>query len=138
MTTATAEQATKAVTPFEMIGGTPTVARLVNAFYDLLEQDPAYRELREMHAPDLTPMRDSLTGFLTAWMGGPRDWFEQNPGRCMMSAHSKLPIARLTSDQWVAAMRRAIEQTGIEGKLGEAMGDAFQQMAAGMVRSGHS
>lgn len=137
-TTAEASRPAAPVTPYELIGGTPTVARLVNAFYDLMEKDPAYADLRGMHAPDLAPMRESLTGFLTAWMGGPRDWFEQNPGKCMMSAHRNLPIARLTSDQWVAAMRRAIDVAGIEPKIGQAMGDAFSQMASGMVRAANA
>ena len=132
------EGRTAPVTPFELVGGRPAVARLVNAFYDIVEQDPAFAELRDMHAPDLSPMRDSLTGFLTAWMGGPRDWFEQNPGKCMMSLHKDLPIARLTSDQWVTAMRQAIERAGIEGQIGQAMGDAFSQMASGMIRRGNA
>lgn len=136
MATASAKAADAApVTPFQIVGGAPVVTRLVETFYDLMEGDPAYAELRAMHAPDLVPMRASLAGFLTAWMGGPRTWFEENPGKCMMSLHGKLPITKQTADQWIDAMRQAIAMVGIEEKIGTAMGDALASMAAGMMRS---
>ena len=31
---------------------------------------------------DLLPVRVSLTQFLSAWLGGPRDWFVARPGAC--------------------------------------------------------
>ena len=40
---------------------------ITQRFYDLMEQDPAYAELRAMHAPDLTEMRASLPLFLAGW-----------------------------------------------------------------------
>jgi hemoglobin len=120
-------------TPFEMIGGVPSVRRLVDRFYDLMDAEPDYAALRALHAPDLTPMRDSLTLFLTAWLGGPRDWFTQRPGACIMSAHAKVAISRLTADQWLAAMGRAMEDAGIEAPAREMIGTAFTRMAQGMA-----
>lgn len=136
MATASAQQEEKTpVTPYQILGGETVIRRVVDIFYDFMENDPAYAELRAMHAPDLTPMRASLAGFLTAWSGGPRSWFEQNPGKCMMSLHTALPITKQTADQWVDAMRRAIRQAGVEGDIETAMGDALARMAAGMRRS---
>ena len=61
-----------------------------------------------MHAADLSPMRESLTDFLMAWMGGPRDWFEKRPGACVMSAHRALEgMNYATATQWVLAMQQA-------------------------------
>ena len=76
-------------TPYDLMGGRPVVSAMVERFYDLMDTDPAYAALRALHAPDLAPMRASLTGFLTAWLGGPRDWFDQHPGACVMSAPPK-------------------------------------------------
>ncbi len=42
-------------TPFTLMGGIPTVRRLVDRFYDLMEEDPAYAALRDLHAPDSSP-----------------------------------------------------------------------------------
>lgn len=122
-------------TPFDRLGGHPTIKAIVNRFYDLMESDPAYAELRAMHAPDLSPMRHSLAGFLAAWAGGPRDWFEENPGKCMMSAHKGFAIGKQTAGQWSDAMGRAIGETITEdGELAKAMTGALDQMARAMAR----
>ncbi len=119
--------------PFEIIGGHAGLARLVDRFYDLVENDPAYAELRAMHAPDLGPIRGALAGFLAGWMGGPRDWFDANPGKCMMSVHSKFAIDQKSARQWMAAMSRAIAAEDLDAGFAVALNEAFARMAAGMV-----
>lgn len=102
----------KPALPFDRLGGRDAIARLVERFYDLMDGNPAYAALRAMHAPDLSPMRESLTDFLVAWSGGPRDWFEKRPGACIMSLHAALPgMAQETARQWIAAMSQAIDET---------------------------
>ena len=106
------------MSPFERLGGHATMEAICNRFYDLMDGDPAYAELRAMHAPDLAQMRKSLPLFLAGWSGGPREWFEANPGRCMMSLHrpfridakvagsgrtqcaAPLPMSRLSPPTW--------------------------------------
>jgi hemoglobin len=123
-------------TPFDLMGGVPTVRGIVDRFYDLMQQDTAYAALRDLHAPDLGPMRDSLTGFLTAWLGGPRDWFTQRPGACVMSAHAKVAITDETARQWRSAMSRALDDQGVEADLQAQIDLAFARMAAGMAARG--
>lgn len=102
----------KARTPFERIGGREPIFRLVDRFYGLMESDPEFAELRDMHRGDLGHMRGSLTDFLVAWMGGPRDWFDKNPGACIMSAHGAMSgMGPLTAAQWMACMTRAAQDT---------------------------
>lgn len=121
-------------TPYEALGGGSVIARIVDRFYDLMESEEEYGELRAMHAPDLGPMRESLTGWLSAWAGGPKDWFEQNPGKCVMSAHRDLAVEKETAGQWVHAMQRAISECGPDNReLGQAMSDRLTMMAQGMV-----
>jgi len=123
-----------AITPYDLLGGGEVIARIVHRFYDLMDSDPAFARLRAMHAEDLTPMRASLTGFLIGWTGGPRSWFEQNPGKCVMSAHARLAIDQETAGQWCEAMARAILECGIDEKLAEKLNDAFARMAGAMAR----
>jgi hemoglobin len=132
--TATTEPETE--TPFDAIGGASTIRRIVNRFYDLMDTDPAYAELREIHAPDLTPMRGSLAGFLDGWLGGPRDWFEANPGRCMMSVHATVPVSRESAGQWVDAMGRALDEAEVEPDLRALIKQAFGNMARNMAARG--
>lgn len=121
-------------TPFDRIGGAPVVRQIVDRFYDLMDQNPAYAQLRALHAPDLAPMRDSLTGFLTAWAGGPRDWFVEHPGVCMMSTHARIEVTPETADQWCDAMASAVADSPVEPELGAKMIEALNAMAQGMAR----
>ena len=123
---------TRPRTAYDLLGGKPVVRRLVDRFYDLMETDPAFGELRALHAPDLAPMRDSLTDFLVAWLGGPRDWFEQRPGICMMSAHRNVAITESSARQWAEAMTRAIADSVDDRALADRMAQALSSMALGM------
>ena len=122
------------LSPFELLGGRDGIARIVDRFYDLMDSEPAFAALRAMHAADLAPMRASLAGFLVGWSGGPRTWFDDNPGKCMMSLHGGLAIRTSTADQWCAAMARALEGAGVDPSLVERLNEAFERMAGAMAR----
>lgn len=121
--------------PYERIGGLAALRQITDRFYDLMDQDPAYKALRDMHAPDLAPMRESLPNFLAGWAGGPRHWFDANPGKCMMSMHKPFAITRDTADQWADAMARAIADVApADAEIAKALTDVLVQMARGMAR----
>ena len=133
MATQTAE--VPATSPYERIGGIAVLQQIADRFYDLMDQDPAYRALRAMHAPDLAPMREALPNFLAGWAGGPRQWFEANPGKCMMSMHKTFPITPKTANQWADAMTRAIADVApADAEIAKALSDVLAQMARGMAR----
>ena len=122
-------------TLYDALGGAAVIARIVDRFYDLMDTEPTYRALRAMHAADLGPMRASLTGWLSAWAGGPQDWFAANPGKCMMSYHRSLGVTAKTAGQWSDAMARAIAEAGPADKaLGRTMAERLDMMAQAMVR----
>ena len=126
---------TTPATPYGRLGGRATIEAIANRFYDLMDSDAAYAELRAMHAADLAPMRHSLAGFLSGWSGGLRDWFEANPGRCMMSIHRPMTINATTAGQWAAAMRRAITDTvPADTQMANAMAGVLEEIALGMAR----
>nr|WP_198148574.1 group II truncated hemoglobin [Sphingomonas sp. Y57] len=122
------------VSAYERIGGAPVVQAIVDRFYDLMEAEARFAELRALHADDLGPMRRSLAGFLTAWLGGPRDWFADNPGKCVMSVHGGIAIGAGTARQWTDAMRRAIADQTSDPDLAARMADALEGMALAMAR----
>jgi hemoglobin len=122
-------------TPFYALGGAPVFAAIADRFYDLMDEDPAYARLRAMHAPDLAPMRQSLPGFLAGWAGGPRDWFETIPRRCMMSLHRPMTIDRDVAGQWAEAMERAIADVAPQpADLAADMSKVLANMARSMGR----
>lgn len=126
----------RASSPYERLGGIDVLRRITDRFYDLMDTEPAYKALREMHAPDLAPMRQSLPGFLAGWSGGPRDWFDAHPGKCMMSMHKPFPITPETATQWADCMARAIADIAPEDReIAEGLSQVLGQMARGMVRN---
>lgn len=122
-------------TPFHLLGGHETMQAICDRFYDLMDSDPAYAELRAMHAADLSRMKGALASFLAGWAGGPRDWFEANPGRCMMSVHKPYTINADVAAQWADAMTRAIADVApANAALGKAMAEVLGNLARGMGR----
>jgi len=123
------------LSPYDRIGGIDVLRRITDRFYDLMEQEPGYAALRAMHAPDLAPMRASLPLVLAGWSGGPRDWWEANPGKCMMSMHAPFTITSETARQWAEAMGRAIADAApADREIAEALSDVLQRMALGMAK----
>lgn len=104
-------------TPYEMMGGEAAVRGLVDRFYDIMDSAPEARDLRRMHAVDLSPMRQLLFEFLSGWLGGPPLYFQKAEHRCVRSAHRGFSIGEAEINQWMACMRRAMEDRGIEKEV---------------------
>ena len=64
-------------TPFEWIGGEDKVKALVDRFYDLMELEPAYAQLRAVHGTSLDNARQRLFWFLCGWLGGPQHYTDR-------------------------------------------------------------
>jgi len=112
-------------TIFETIGGIDQVDALVDRFYDLMDLEPQFKELRTVHAPDLSNSREKLKFFLTGWMGGP-DIYSPKYGHPMLRArHLPFQIGLLERDQWLACMFRAMEECGIHGNIAKQLEESF-------------
>jgi hemoglobin len=120
-------------TPFALIGGEPAIRRLSEAFYDIMGAEPAFAELRALHAADLGPMRVRLSDFLVQWMGGPRVYAGRHPGRgCVVSAHAPFAIDGRTAGQWVECMRRAFAAADVPAEARAMLDPAFENMCQGL------
>ncbi|MGY4457140.1 truncated hemoglobin YjbI [Bradyrhizobium sp. LB13.1] len=64
-----------AISMFERIGGSATIERLVDRFYDRMDTLPEAQVIRAIHAADLGLIRDVLKRYLTEWTGGPNTLF---------------------------------------------------------------
>lgn len=119
---------------YDIIGGAAAVNVLTQRFYDIMDSKPAYAELRAMHASDLVLVRESFAGFLSGWLGGPRDWLVARGGFCIMSRHAGMGITKKTAGQWLDAMREAMGGVVSDAALYAKMDDAFTRLAAAMSR----
>jgi hemoglobin len=112
-------------TPFVRLGGEGGVRALVDRFYDLMDLEPAYAEIRAMHPGTLDGSRDKLFWFLCGWLGGP-DLYVQRHGHPRLRArHLPYAIGIKERDQWMACMIQALHEQQIDETLAERLADSF-------------
>ena len=95
---------------FQAAGGIAGLQKLVDDFYDIMEQLPETREIRDMHPQDLTESRDKLARFLCGWLGGPRLYREKYGPISIPRAHAHLNIGTKQRDAWLSCMQKALEK----------------------------
>ena len=120
---------TSLTTPFEMLGGEATVQALVNRFYDLMDLEPSYAELRATHGSSLTESRQKLFWFLCGWLGGPDHYVERFGHPRLRMRHMPFAIGIKERDQWVACMRQAMTELNVEPVLLERLTASFMKSA---------
>ncbi len=111
--------------PFEWMGGEPAIQRLVDRFYDLMDLEPAYRELRASHGSELDNARQKLFWFLCGWLGGPDHYVSRFGHPRLKMRHLPFSIGILERDQWVACMDQAMIETGVPEPLRGALQRSF-------------
>jgi len=122
-------QEPQAKTVFEWIGGEKALQLLVDRFYDLMDLEPAYRELRAAHGSELTQARQKLFWFLCGWSGGPNHYIERFGHPRLRARHLPFKIGILERDQWLACMDQAMGETGVDPVLRERLQQSFFQTA---------
>ncbi len=123
------EPPTKPSTPFDWIGGEPRVRALVDRFYDLMDIEPGYRELRAAHGSLLDDARDKLFWFLCGWLGGPSYYEERFGHPRLRMRHMPFAIGILERDQWLACMDQAMGETGVPEDLRARLRESFFRTA---------
>ncbi len=116
-------------TPFEWIGGEVRVQALVERFYDLMELEPGYAELRAAHGPELDNARQRLFWFLCGWLGGPEHYTERFGHPRLRARHMPFKIGVPERDQWVACMDQAMGETEVPAALRERLRASFMHTA---------
>jgi hemoglobin len=116
-------------TPYEWIGGQDRVRALVDRFYDLMDLESGYRELRAAHGSELTAARDKLYWFLSGWLGGPQTYTERFGHPRLRMRHMPFAIGIQERNQWLACMDQAMGETGVDAALRERLKTSFFQTA---------
>jgi hemoglobin len=116
-------------TPYEWIGGQDRLRALVDRFYDLMDLESGYRELRAAHGSELTTARDKLYLFLSGWLGGPQTYTEHFGHPRLRMRHMPFAIGIQERNQWLACMDQAMGETGVDAALRERLKTSFFQTA---------
>lgn len=95
-----------------LIGGDAKLRELVDRFYDLMDLEPQFADLRAMHPASLEGSRDKLHRFLSGWTGGPDTYTEKYGPPFLRARHLPFPIASKERDDWLTCMLMAMRDLG--------------------------
>lgn len=116
-------------THYQRIGGEEGVRRLVDRFYDLMDQQQDFGGIRDMHAKNLKGSREKLFLFLSGWLGGPQLYVEKYGHPRLRQRHMPFAIGDAERDQWMNCMLQAMQDVGLDEVLREELARAFWKTA---------
>lgn len=117
------------------IGGEDRLRDLVETFYDLVETLPEGSNLRRLHARGhgIEHARVEQFNFLSGFMGGRAYYKEKHGHMDVKLMHAHVPIRRDDADNWLACMRRALDQEAHTGPHVDKLNAAFERVAAVLI-----
>ena len=95
---------------YKAAGELDGIRKLVDCFYDLMNELPDAKKIRNMHPDDLEASRDKLTHFLSGWLGGPRTYPGKYGRISIPEVHQHLVINERERDAWLLCMKQAADQ----------------------------
>jgi hemoglobin len=116
-------------TPYESLGGEQKLRALVERFYALMDTEPEFAGIRALHPQTLERSIDNLFMFLSGWMGGPPLYAEKKGHPMLRARHLPFAIGESERDQWMACMKRAMEEEGLEPQLRAELASSFYKTA---------
>ena len=117
---------------FERIGGSATIDRLVDRFYERMDTLPEAKVIRAMHADDLGLITDVLKRYLNEWTGGPRLYTPEKGHPRLRQRHFGFAIGDAERDAWMLCMRGAMEETITDAAARHDRDKAISGLADGM------
>ena len=125
-------QAETKPTPYEQIGGDESVRKLVDRFYDLMDEKEEVKPLRDLHAKSLRISREKLYLFLSGWLGGPQLYVEKYGHPMLRRRHLPFAIDASQRDQWLDCMNIALDEQ-VEEPLRAELKASFFKVADHMI-----
>ena len=114
---------------YQRLGGSEGIRKLVDRFYDLMDEDPDYYGIRKLHPADLGESRNKLAWFLTGWTGGPPEYTDRFGHPMLRRRHMPFAIGGPERDQWMGCMLRAMDAVGLAPDLRQELAAAFFKTA---------
>jgi len=117
------------ISMFDRIGGAVVVDRLVEAFYHRMDSLPEAATIRDMHGPDLAPIKSVLKRYLSEWTGGPKLYSPEKGHPRLRQRHMGFPIGNAERDAWLLCMRGAIGETIQDADARQQLDTALTKLA---------
>ena len=116
--------------PFNSIGGEAGVRKLVDRFYDLMDENNDAKTIRNMHPDSLDGSRQKLYEFLCGFLGGPPIYIEKHGHPRLRMRHAAFAIDESARDNWIACMNQALDEQ-VEDKI------MLMQLKSSFYRTAH-
>jgi hemoglobin len=115
--------------PYQRIGGDAAIRKLVDRFYELMDELPETYAARKIHPADLTESGNKFFDFLSGWLGGPQRYMEKHGHPMLRRRHLPYAIGPEERDQWLLCMKLALEEGVDDALLRDALYGAFTRLA---------
>lgn len=104
---------------YERLGGDDGVRALVEAFYDIVEQEDHAAELHLLHRRGfgIAHSREEQFNYLSGFFGGPQRYVMQHGHARLKEIHEHVPIGPAMRDLWLRCMGEAITRIGLDADL---------------------
>ena len=120
-------------TPYDRLGGEKVLRKLVQRFYQNMDQLVAARMIRDLHAEDLGSAEEKLFKFLSGWLGGPQLYWEEYGHPRLRMRHLPFAIGARERDQWLLCMSHSLDETVADADFRRQLLAAFTQTADHMI-----
>ncbi len=125
------------VTPYEQLGGEAKVREIAARFYDAMdEHEPALARLHRLDERGRVhpEARERFALFFIGWLGGPQTYMERHGHPRLRMRHAGVVVTQEMRDAWMRAMKRALDESGVEGELRAFMEERLGDVAT-MLRN---
>ena len=117
------------LTPFQRIGGQPTVDRIIDSFYDRMDTQLEARVIRALNPEDLSATRAVLKKYLAEWLGGPAAYTHERGHPRLRARHLPFRIGDAERDAWMFCMRGAMVEVVTDQEAREWILQKLSQLA---------
>ena len=121
------------LTFYDAVGGEPTFRRIVARFFARVPQDEVLAAVYPLD--DLDGAEERLRLFLMQYWGGPTTYSDERGHPRLRMRHAPFRIGPRERDAWLAAMRRAVDEEGLEEPLRSELLSYFESTATHMINS---
>jgi len=126
------------LSPYQRIGGDAAIRKLVDRFYELMDELPETYAARKIHPADLTESGNKFFDFLSGWLGGPQRFVEKYGHPMLRRRHLPYAIGPEERDQWLLCMQLALEETVEDVPFRNALYAQFVQLGEHMRNRGEN
>lgn len=125
---------------YDEVGGEEGVRRLVETFYDIVEQEPEGRLLHLLHmrGHGVAHSRIEQFNFLCGFFGGPGLYAEHHGHANVRQMHAHVEINPQARDAWLTCMSMAIDRVGLPAETKAQMMAPFRRVAEILVNQPNS